>query len=211
MSRSKTSKRWLTEHFKDPFVLQAQKDGLRSRAAYKLEEISKKDRLIKPGQRIIDLGAAPGGWSQWLGQYLHGRAYILATDILPMDALPDVDFIQGDFRESEVLEKILSSIGEEGADLVLSDMAPNMSGMDAIDQPKAMYLAELALDLASRVLKKEGGFVVKVFQGTGFDEFLADCRGKFSTVKIRKPEASRGRSREVFIVATGFTEVNDIH
>jgi len=204
MARSKTSRNWLNEHFKDRFVQQAQKDGLRSRAAYKLEEISKKDRLIKPGQRIIDLGSAPGGWSQWLGQYLNGKAYILATDILPMDALPDVEFIQGDFREESVLEEILNAIGKEGADLVLSDMAPNMSGMNAIDQPKAMYLAELAFDLATKVLATGGGFVVKVFQGTGFDAYLTDCRGAFKTVKVRKPEASRGRSREVYIVALDF-------
>lgn len=204
MARSKSSNRWLTEHFKDPFVQQAQKDGLRSRAAYKLEEISKKDRLIKQGQRIIDLGAAPGSWSQWLSQYLQGKAYILATDILNMDALPDVEFIQGDFRDEQVLTKLLEAIGDQGADLVLSDMAPNMSGMEAIDQPKAMYLAELALDLATEVLGKGGGFVVKVFQGTGFDPFLTDCRTKFATVKVRKPEASRGRSREVYIVATSF-------
>jgi len=194
----------LNEHFKDPFVQQAQKDGLRSRAAYKLEEISKKDRLIKPGQRIIDLGSAPGGWSQWLGLFLQGKAEIIATDILPMDALPDVQFIQGDFQQEEVLQKLLEAIGDKRADLVLSDMAPNMSGVDAIDQPKAMYLAELALDLASQVLCEGGGFVVKVFQGTGFDPFLLDCRTRYTTVRIRKPEASRGRSREVYIVATGY-------
>jgi 23S rRNA (uridine2552-2'-O)-methyltransferase len=204
MARSKSSKRWLTEHFNDRFVQQAQKDGLRSRAAYKLEEISKKDRLIKPGQRIIDLGSAPGGWSQWLGQYTQGKAFIIATDILAMDALPDVRFIQGDFREDKVLQQLLEAIGDEGADLVLSDMAPNMSGMDAIDQPKAMYLAELALDLATQVLRLGGGFVVKVFQGTGFDPFLLDCRTKFESVKVRKPEASRGRSREVYIVAMAY-------
>ncbi len=204
MARSKSSNRWLDEHFKDRFVQQAQKDGLRSRAAYKLEEINKKDKLLKSGQRIIDLGAAPGGWSQWLGYHLKGKAKIIATDILPMDALPDVEFIQGDFREDEVLQQLLESIGEKGADLVLSDMAPNMSGMDAIDQPKAMYLADLALDLATQVLSKGGGFVVKVFQGTGFDPYMQDCRTKFSIVRIRKPEASRGRSREVYIVATGY-------
>jgi len=204
MARSKSSNRWLDEHFKDRFVQQAQKDGLRSRAAYKLEEINKKDKLLKSGQRIIDLGAAPGSWSQWLGYHLKGKAHIIATDILAMDALPDVEFIQGDFREDEVLQQLLESIGEKGADLVLSDMAPNMSGMDAIDQPKAMYLADLALDLATQVLSKGGGFVVKVFQGTGFDPYMQDCRAKFSTVRIRKPEASRGRSREVYIVATGY-------
>ncbi len=204
MARSKSSKKWLDEHFNDRFVLQAQKDGLRSRAAYKLEELSKKDKLIKPGQRIIDLGSAPGSWSQWLSLYLGGKAHILATDILPMDALPDVDFIQGDFREESVLEEILQAIGNEGADLVLSDMAPNMSGMSEIDQPKAMYLADLALDLARQVLATGGDFAVKVFQGTGFDAYLADCRTNFSSVRIRKPEASRGRSREVYIVAKGF-------
>jgi len=204
MARSKSSNRWLNEHFKDRFVQQAQKDGLRSRAAYKLEELSKKDRLIKPGQRIVDLGSAPGGWSQWLGLFTQGKAQVIATDILPMDALPDVEFIQGDFRDDEVLQQLLTVIGEEGADLVLSDMAPNMSGMDAIDQPKAMYLAELALDLATQVLRKGGGFVVKVFQGTGFDPFLLDCRTRFNVVRVRKPEASRGRSREVYIVATDY-------
>jgi len=204
MARSKSSNNWLNEHFNDRFVQQAQKDGLRSRAAYKLEEINKKDRLIKPGQRIVDLGSAPGSWSQWLSHTLKGKSQIIATDILPMDSLPDVQFIQGDFREDDVLEKILDAIGDRGADLVLSDMAPNMSGMDAIDQPKSMYLVELALDLAGRVLGKGGGFVVKVFQGAGFDAFLADCRSKFTTVRIRKPEASRGRSSEVYIVASGF-------
>ena len=204
MARSKSSNQWLNEHFNDRFVQQAQKDGLRSRAAYKLEEISKKDKLLKPGQRIVDLGSAPGGWSQWLSYHLKGKAKIIATDILPMDALPDVEFIQGDFREDEVLEKLLIAIGDQGADLVLSDMAPNMSGVDAIDQPKAMYLAELALDLGCQVLKKGGCFVVKVFQGTDSDSFLADCRSKFDKVKIRKPEASRARSREVYLVATGY-------
>lgn len=204
MARSKSSKRWLDEHFNDRFVQQSQRDGLRSRAAYKLEEICKKDKLLKQGQRIVDLGAAPGGWSQWLGYQLKGQSKIIATDILPMDGLPDVEFIQGDFCEDEVFEKILDAIGDQGADLVLSDMAPNMSGMDAIDQPKAMYLAELALDLATRVLGKGGSFIVKVFQGSGFDQFLADCRQSFTTVRIRKPEASRGRSREVYIVAMGF-------
>ncbi|PCJ50928.1 MAG: 23S rRNA (uridine(2552)-2'-O)-methyltransferase RlmE [Gammaproteobacteria bacterium] len=204
MARSKSSKRWLTEHFSDRFVLQAQQDGLRSRAAYKLEEINNKDQLFKSGQKIVDLGSAPGSWSQWLTYYLKGKGRIIATDILPMDALPDVEFIQGDFREDTVLEKILNVIGDGKADLVLSDMAPNMSGVDAIDQPKAMYLTELALDLSTQVLKKGGGFVVKVFQGTGSDTFLADCRKHFSKVKVRKPEASRGRSREVYIVATGY-------
>jgi 23S rRNA (uridine2552-2'-O)-methyltransferase len=204
MARSKSSNNWLNEHFNDRFVQQAQQDGLRSRAAYKLEEINKKDKLLKPGQKIVDLGSAPGSWSQWLTYHLKGTARIIATDILPMDALPDVEFIQGDFREDEILEKILNVIGDGKADLVLSDMAPNMSGVDAIDQPKAMYLTELALDLSTQVLKKDGSFVVKVFQGTDSDTFLADCRSKFAKVKIRKPEASRARSREVYFVATGY-------
>jgi 23S rRNA (uridine2552-2'-O)-methyltransferase len=204
MARSKTSKRWLQEHFKDSYVQQAQKDGFRSRAVYKLEEINTKDKLIKPNQRIIDLGAAPGGWSQWLSQVLQHRATIIATDILPMDSLPDVTFIQGDFREQEVLDQIIAATDNQGIDLVLSDMAPNMSGMDAIDQPKSMYLTELALDLAKQVLNVGGCFVVKVFQGEGFDPYLADCRSTFSSVKVRKPDASRSRSREVYIVAKGF-------
>ena len=204
MARSKSSNNWLSEHFSDRFVQQAQQDGLRSRAAYKLEEINKKDKLLKPGQKIVDLGSAPGSWSQWLTYHLKGKSRIIATDILPMDVLPDVEFIQGDFREDDVLEKILNVIGDDKADLVLSDMAPNMSGVDAIDQPKAMYLAELALDLGCQVLKKDGSFVVKVFQGTDSDTFLAECRRKFAKVKIRKPEASRARSREVYLVATGY-------
>jgi 23S rRNA (uridine2552-2'-O)-methyltransferase len=204
MARSKSSNRWLNEHFKDPYVIQAQKDGFRSRAVYKLEELDNKDHLFKPGQRIIDLGAAPGGWSQWLSQKLQHRATIIASDILPMDALPDVTFIQGDFTEDSVLEDILAVIGDEGADLVISDMAPNMSGMDAIDQPKAMYLVELALDLATRVLTKDGSFVCKVFQGAGFEEWLEECKRNFSIVKTRKPKSSRPRSREVYLVAKGF-------
>lgn len=204
MARSKSSNRWLNEHFKDPYVQQAQKDGFRSRAVYKLEELHQKDKLFKPGQRIIDLGAAPGGWSQWLSQVLQHRATIIASDILPMDALPDVTFIQGDFTEDSVLDALLEVIGDEGADLVISDMAPNMSGMDAIDQPKAMYLVELALDLATRVLGKNGGFVCKAFHGAGFEEWLAEVKQHFNVVKIRKPKASRPRSREVYLVATGF-------
>ena len=204
MARSKSSKRWLNEHFKDNYVQQAQKDGFRSRAVYKLEELNQKDKLVRPDMRIIDLGAAPGGWSQWLSQVLQGRAKVIATDILPMDSLPDVTFIQGDFREQDVLDEIIGATDDEGIDLVLSDMAPNMSGMDAIDQPKSMYLAELALDLATQVLRPHGSFVVKVFQGEGFDPYLAECRNNFKNVKVRKPSASRGRSREVYIVAKDF-------
>ena len=204
MGRSKSSSRWLNEHFKDQYVQQAQKDGFRSRAVYKLEELDQKDDLFKPGQYIIDLGAAPGGWSQWLSQKLQHNATIIATDILAMDALPDVTFIQGDFTEDAVLEQILGVVGEDLADLVISDMAPNMSGMDAIDQPKAMYLVELALDLAIRVLRKNGSFVCKAFQGVGFQEWHDLLRQNFTVVKTRKPKASRPRSREVYIVAKGF-------
>ena len=204
MSRSKSSNRWLNEHFKDQYVQQAQKDGFRSRAVYKLEELHQKDSLFHKGQRIIDLGAAPGGWSQWLSQVLQHNATLIATDILPMDALPDVQFIQGDFTEQSVLDEILDAIGDEGADLVISDMAPNMSGMDAIDQPKAMYLVELALDLSVQVLRENGAFVCKAFHGTGYEEWLTEVRKHFRQVKIRKPKASRPRSREVYLVAKGF-------
>ncbi|MBT8450269.1 MAG: 23S rRNA (uridine(2552)-2'-O)-methyltransferase RlmE [Gammaproteobacteria bacterium] len=204
MSRSKSSNRWLNEHFKDPYVQQAQKDGFRSRAVYKLEELHEKDSLFRTGQRIIDLGAAPGGWSQWLSQVLQHNATLIATDILPMDALPDVTFIEGDFTEKSVLDEILAAIGDEGADLVISDMAPNMSGMDAIDQPKAMYLVELALDLSTQVLRENGAFVCKAFHGSGFEVWLAEVRKHFRQVKIRKPKASRPRSREVYLVAKGF-------
>jgi len=204
MARSKSSSRWLNEHFKDPYVIQAQKDGFRSRAVYKLEELHEKDKLFRQGQKIIDLGAAPGGWSQWLSQVLQHNATLIASDILPMDALPDVTFIEGDFTEQKVLDQILAVVGDDGADLVISDMAPNMSGMDAIDQPKAIYLVELALDLARQVLKEGGGFVCKAFHGSGFDPWLAEVRSHFSQVKVRKPKASRSRSREVYLVAKGF-------
>lgn len=204
MARSKSSNRWLNEHFKDQYVQLAQKEGFRSRAVYKLQELDDKDKLFKPGQHIVDLGAAPGGWSQWLSQTMQHRAKIIATDILPMDALPDVTFIQGDFTEQSVLDEILAVMDGDKADLVISDMAPNMSGMDAIDQPKAMYLVELALDLAINVLRKNGSFVCKAFQGAGFQEWHEMIRQNFSVVKSRKPKASRARSREVYIVAKGF-------
>jgi len=194
----------MREHFDDPYVKKAQKDGYRSRAVYKLEELDKKYRLIKPGCTIVDLGAAPGGWSQYAAYKVGSKGKIFALDILPMDTLPDVAFIQGDFREESVLNELMQLIGEDKATLVLSDMAPNMSGMDAIDQPKGMYLAELALELAREVLAKDGNYVVKVFQGEGFDEYIRQCRDSFGKVLIRKPEASRGRSREVYVVGQGF-------
>lgn len=204
MSRTKSSQRWMKEHFDDPYVKKSQKDGYRSRAVYKLEELDLKYRLLKPGCTIVDLGAAPGGWSQYAAYKIGSKGKIFALDILPMDPLPDVSFIQGDFREEVVLNELMALIGEQKATLVLSDMAPNMSGMDAIDQPKAMYLAELALELARDVLAEGGSYVVKVFQGEGFDEYIRQCKDSFAKVMIRKPDASRARSREVYVVAQGF-------
>ncbi|MBV34849.1 23S rRNA (uridine(2552)-2'-O)-methyltransferase RlmE [Kangiella spongicola] len=204
MSRTKSSQRWMKEHFDDPYVKKSQKDGYRSRAVYKLEELDLKYRLIKPGCTIVDLGAAPGGWSQYAAYKVGSKGKIFALDILPMDPLPDVSFIQGDFREESVLNELMDLIGAQKATLVLSDMAPNMSGMDAIDQPKAMYLAELALELARDVLAEGGSYVVKVFQGEGFDEYIRQCKDSFAKVMIRKPDASRARSREVYVVAQGF-------
>jgi len=199
--RSKSSERWLKEHFSDEYVKRAHKEGWRSRAAFKLEEIDRAEKLLRPGMSIIDLGAAPGGWSQYASRRLGGKGRIIATDILPMDSLGDVMFIQGDFREQEVLDQLLAAVGEEGADLVLSDMAPNMSGLDVVDQPRAMYLSELALDMALKVLRPGGTLVMKVFQGSGFDALIATARARFETVKMRKPKASRQRSPEVYVVA----------
>jgi len=204
MAKSKSSKLWLKEHFDDPFVKRAQEEGVRSRAVYKLEELDQKDQLIRPGMNVIDLGAAPGGWSEYVAKKLNGRGRIIATDILPMDALADVEFIQGDFREDQVFEALMQTIDGEGFDLVLSDMAPNMSGVDAVDQPAAMYLVELALDMARQVLKPGGHFLAKVFQGEGFDAFKAELKQHFKVVKVRKPKASRPRSREVYLLAQHF-------
>lgn len=203
-ARSKSSHRWMKEHFDDPYVKRSQKDGYRSRAVYKLEELDLKYQLLKKGITVVDLGAAPGGWSQYVSYQIGEHGNIFALDILPMDPLPDVEFIQGDFREEEVLNQLLELIGEKKADLVLSDMAPNMSGVDAVDLPKAMYLTELALELAQTTLTKGGNFVVKVFQGEGFDEYVKQCRNLFKKVMIRKPDASRPRSREVYILGQGF-------
>ena len=205
MPKKKSSSRaWLKEHRSDPYVQQAQRDGYRSRACYKLLEIQEKDKLIRPGFTVVDLGAAPGGWSQVAARLVGHRGRVIASDILPMDSLENVEFIQGDFTEESVLTAILDAVGEEGADLVISDMAPNMSGMNAVDQPRSMYLVELALDLARQVLKPGGGFLSKVFQGEGFDELLRDARTGFDRVITRKPAASRPRSREVYLLATGF-------
>ncbi|MDJ0878857.1 MAG: 23S rRNA (uridine(2552)-2'-O)-methyltransferase RlmE [Halieaceae bacterium] len=205
MPKKKSSSRaWLKEHRNDPYVQQAQKDGYRSRACYKLLEIQDKDKLIRPGQTVVDLGSAPGGWSQVAAGIVGHRGRVIASDILPMDALEDVQFIQGDFTEEAVLAEILEAVGPAGADLVISDMAPNLSGMSAVDQPRSMYLVELALDLARQVLKPGGAFLSKVFQGEGFDELMRDARGSFDRVITRKPAASRPRSREVYLLGTGF-------
>lgn len=204
MARSKSSGQWLKEHESDQFVQRARQEGYRSRAVYKLKEINERDKIIKPGMTVIDLGSAPGGWSQVAIDIVGPKGKVVALDILPMEPLPNVEFIQGDFREQEVLDELLEHVELGGVDLVISDMAPNMSGMDAMDQPRAMYLVELALDTARQVLKPGGTFLVKLFQGSGSDEFVRDLRSSFSKVITRKPKASRPRSREVYILARGF-------
>ncbi|QTF92596.1 23S rRNA (uridine(2552)-2'-O)-methyltransferase RlmE [Halomonas sp. BM-2019] len=201
---SKSSAGWLKEHFDDPYVQRSWQEGYRSRASYKLLALDEKDRLFKPGMTVIDLGAAPGGWSQVAAEKVGPEGVVIASDILEMDALAGVDFIQGDFTEESVLEAILATLGGRPVDLVMSDMAPNMSGMAAIDQPQAMYLVELALDLAGQTLRPGGTFLAKVFQGEGFDDYLKALRGSFARVVTRKPEASRARSREVYLLAQGF-------
>lgn len=202
--RSASSTRWLKEHFDDHFVQKAQKQGLRSRAAFKLEAIQQQDQLIKPGMTVVDLGSAPGSWSQMAARLVQPSGQVIACDILPMDPLPGVSFLQGDFREDAVLQALLSRIEGRNVDVVLSDMAPNMSGNQTTDQARAMYLIELALDMCHQVLKKNGSFVVKVFHGDGFENYLQAVREVFTTVKSRKPESSRSRSREAYIVATGY-------
>jgi len=204
MARSKSSKRWLQEHFSDPYVKQSQKEGYRSRASYKLLELDKKDRLFRPGMTVVDLGAAPGGWTQVAAQRVGSGGRVIASDILPMDSLAGVSFVQGDFTEQSVFDEILAAIGDVPVDLVMSDMAPNISGMDAVDQPRAMYLVELALDMARHILKPGGSFAVKVFQGEGFEPWLAEVRSVFGRVVSRKPDASRARSREIYIVGHDF-------
>jgi 23S rRNA (uridine2552-2'-O)-methyltransferase len=207
VQRSKSSANWLREHFNDPFVKQAQKDGYRSRASYKLLEIQEKDRLIRPGMSVIDLGAAPGGWSQVTSRLIGGQGRLIASDILEMDSIPDVTFIQGDFTQDAVLQQILDAVGDSHVDLVISDMAPNMSGTPEVDMPRAMFLCELALDLATRVLKPGGDFLIKIFQGEGFDMYLKDVRTKFDKVQMRKPSSSRDRSREQYLLGKGFKGV----
>ena len=204
MSRSKSSKKWLKEHFEDEYVQRAQKDGYRSRAIYKLIEIQEKDHLIKPGMTVIDLGAAPGGWSEYAVKLVGKKGRMIALDILPMEPIDGVHIIEGDFREDEVLNSLVQAMGEDKADLVFSDMAPNISGMDVVDIPRAYYLAELALDLAQRMLKPGGALLVKLFQGEGFDDYHRAMKQNFSKVVVRKPKASRARSREIYALATGY-------
>mgnify|MGYP000132608984 FL=1 len=204
MARSKSSPQWLKEHFDDPYVKLSQKEGYRTRASYKLIELHEKDRLFKPGMTVVDLGAAPGGWSQVAVKYVGDKGRVVASDILPMDSIAGVDFVQGDFTEQEPFDRILELLGNQKADLVISDMAPNMSGSASVDIPRAMYLIELALDMADQVLKPGGTFVAKVFQGEGFDGLIKQMRERYTKVYSRKPDASRARSREVYQIGTGF-------
>lgn len=201
MSRSKSSRRWLDRHFRDDYVKQAQERGYRSRAAFKLLEIQEKQRLVKPGQVVVDLGAAPGGWSQVARELVGPEGLVIALDILAMELLPGVTVIEGDFREDEALQRLKDVLGNREVDLVLSDMAPNISGVAAVDQPRAMYLCELALAFASEALRPGGDFLVKVFQGEGSDVFLQEIRHRFSQVSVKKPAASRAKSREVYVLA----------
>ncbi len=204
MARSKSSAGWLQEHFRDTYVKRSQRDGYRSRASYKLLEIHKKDNLIKPGMQVLDLGAAPGGWSQVVAKLVGKKGRVVASDILMMEPLSGVEFVEGDFSEDSVYQEILGKLGGEPVDLVISDMAPNMSGVSAVDQAQSLCLVELAVDMASQVLKPGGNFLTKVFQGSGFDELLSLLRSKFDKVLTRKPDASRSRSRELYLLARGF-------
>ena len=199
--RRSSSRAWLQQHRDDPYVKRAQREGYRSRGCYKLLELQERDHLLRPGMVVVDLGSAPGGWSQVARSLVGRRGRVIASDILAMDSIAEVAFIQGDFTEDAVFAHLLAQIGPSGADIVLSDMAPNMSGMTAVDQPRAMYLVELALDLALRVLRPGGAFVSKVFQGEGFEALLGEAREGFTRVATRKPAASRPRSREVYLVA----------
>jgi 23S rRNA (uridine2552-2'-O)-methyltransferase len=204
--RTKSSHRWLQEHESDIYVKRAREEGYRSRAVFKLEEIQRTDRLIRPGMTIVDLGAAPGGWSQLAAKALHGKGRIIALDILPMDAIVGVEFVQGDFSSDEVLRQLNELIGAEPVQLVMSDIAPNMSGIADVDHDRSMYLAELALDFAKTRLAPGGDFLVKVFQGRGFQPLMKQLRAAFRTVKVRKPPASRQRSSELYLLARGLKE-----
>ena len=200
----RSSGSWYERQERDPYVQRARKEGWRSRAVYKLEQIDQKERLLRPDMVCVDLGSAPGSWSQYVSKMLKGRARIIAIDLLEMDSLPDVEFIQGDFQDEAAYGQLLELVGEASADLVMSDMAPNISGSKAVDQPRSMYLVELALDTARRLLKPKGNFVCKVFQGEGFDALVVDARRSFKRVRVMKPKASRPGSREVYLVARNY-------
>ncbi|MGB2532667.1 MAG: 23S rRNA (uridine(2552)-2'-O)-methyltransferase RlmE [Porticoccaceae bacterium] len=202
MAKSK-NRTWIKQHVKDPYVKQSQRDGYRSRASYKLLEIVEKGRYIKPGMVVVDLGSAPGGWSQVAAKLVGHKGCVVAVDILPMDPVAGVSFIQGDFTEEEILNQLLDEIGNRPVDLVISDMAPNLTGMKAVDQPAMIYLAELAVDLVQQVMTEDGIFIAKLFQGEGFDEFVRNTRKVFNVVSLKKPDASRSKSREVYLVAKG--------
>lgn len=202
--RTKSSARWLAEHAADPYVKRAHEEGWRSRAAFKLEEIARAERLLKPGLTVVDLGAAPGGWSQYVARALGGKGRVIALDVLEMPALPGVEFIQGDFSEEAVLERLLASLGGERVDLVLSDMAPNMMGIADVDHDRSMHLVDLAVEFAGHALRPGGDLLMKVFQGREFQPLIARLRRQFETVKLRKPKASRARSPEVYVLARGY-------
>ena len=201
--RTQSSSRWLAEHFTDPYVKRAHAEGWRSRAVFKLEEADRKERLLRLGMTVLDLGAAPGAWSQYARTKVGSKGKVIASDLLPMDRLAGVEFVQGDFREDAVIGQLLALTGERAVDVLLSDMAPNMSGLGVVDQPRAIYLAELALDMAGRVLKPGGATLIKVFQGSGFQELTVAARKCFKTVRFLKPAASRARSAEIYLLASG--------
>ncbi|HNR23298.1 MAG TPA: 23S rRNA (uridine(2552)-2'-O)-methyltransferase RlmE [Steroidobacteraceae bacterium] len=205
--RTRSSAGWLREHFTDPYVKRAHAEGWRSRAVFKLEEIDRKEKLLAPGMVVLDLGAAPGAWSQYARRRVGRKGRVIASDILPLEPIEGVEFLQGDFRDEAVFEQLLALLPKGGVDVVLSDIAPNMSGMDAIDQPRSMYLCELALDMATRVLKPGGAALIKTFQGAGFQELVAEARRHFGKVKFSKPAASRSRSAELYLLATNYRMV----
>jgi len=202
--RTKSSARWLAEHAADPYVKRAREEGWRSRAAFKLEEIQRSDRLLRPGMTVIDLGAAPGGWRQYVARLLEGKGRVIAMDILDMPAIPGVEFLQGDFNEQSVLDQLTALVGSDKVDLVLSDMAPNMMGIADVDHDRSMQLVELAVDFGGRILRPGGDFLAKVFQGRGFQPLIKQLRESYESVKLRKPKASRSRSAEVYVLARGY-------
>jgi 23S rRNA (uridine2552-2'-O)-methyltransferase len=204
MSKRPSSKRWLRRQDSDIYVKRARAEGWRSRAVFKLIEIQERDRLLRPGGRVLDLGSAPGAWSQYAARLVGPDGLVVGVDLLPLDPIAGVEVIQGDFRDEQIYEQVVRRVGERGLDLVMSDMAPNISGTRAVDQPRGMYLAELSLDISGRILRPGGAFVSKLFHGEGFDEFVRTTRGAFDSVKVRKPKASRAQSRETYLVATGF-------